>query len=155
MNLLNSRLSKGQVKYRLRKKLQEEECAVRFTEALGHRGSEWELQTLQSLIYPRACVCSLLQPASTEHWEPQWTLVQVLIYHSHILTSQLYPVPSPSLTLVYFWLVSRVIWLLSDHLGFPWLRGLHLHCLPREQWQEGSQVLFMSTRFPTQDLMCF
>lgn len=40
MNLLNSRLSKGQVKHRLRKKLQEEECAVRVTEALGHQGSE-------------------------------------------------------------------------------------------------------------------
>lgn len=39
MNLLNGRLSKGQVKHRLRKKLQEEECAVRVTEALGHQGS--------------------------------------------------------------------------------------------------------------------
>jgi len=37
MNLLNSRLSKGQVKHRLRKKPQEE-CAVRVTEALGHQG---------------------------------------------------------------------------------------------------------------------
>lgn len=65
MNLLNSRLSKGQVKHRLRKKLQEEECAARVTEALGHQGSVWESQTLQFPVQlllpgPESALCSIL-----------------------------------------------------------------------------------------------
>lgn len=152
MNLLNSRLSKGQVKYRLRKKLPRRGMCCQV-----YRGSgtswKWVRVTGTSVSFLSQGLLVLPAPACLyRSQEPQWTLV---IYYSCILTSHLYPVLSPSLTLVYLWLVPKVIWLLSGYLGFPWLRGLHLHCLPRDQWQEGIQVLFISTHFPTQDLTCF
>lgn len=69
MNLLQSRLSKDQVKHRLSKRLQEEECAVRVTEALGHQGRVWitDTPTSSAVPGPRAPLRPLLCRDTTEH----------------------------------------------------------------------------------------